>query len=255
MTDTTVESCKPPTVMCATHGEQPLSPFTVWLGPQSPGRPTQCSQCVTDHEQAEKDRRREERVEFLKDRLDLPSRLCVARFELFVATEKQRQAAAQCKEWVDTMSDREGGTLFLLGPAGTGKSTLAAACCNRYIEREVRQARMTTQRELIARLRATWRKGHEESEQQVLDMYIKPDLVALDDVGVSLGGEAELVQLLDVIDGRYKDFRQTIVASNLTLPELQQALGERSFDRLRQDSTLVVCDWPSFRGATSEASQ
>ncbi|WP_395699088.1 ATP-binding protein [Aquabacterium sp.] len=243
MTDTIITD-ESPTIVCVAHGEQPRV-LTAWLGVGR--KPTQCGRCVEEFKEAEKQRRREERVEELKDRLNLPARLCVADFDQFVATEKQRQAAARCKAWVEEVGGREGGTLILPGPPGTGKSTLLAACCNHYIEQELRQARMTTQRELIARLRATWRKGAEESEQQVLDDFIRPELVALDDVGVSLGGEAEQVQLLDVVDGRYKRFGSTIIATNLTLPELRDALGERTYDRLQQDATVVICDWPSFR--------
>jgi len=39
-----------------------------------------------------------------------------------------------------------------------------------------------------------------------------------------------------------------VVLSNLSPAELKTAMGDRSYDRLREGTKLLVCDWESHRG-------
>jgi DNA replication protein DnaC len=48
---------------------------------------------------------------------------------------------------------------------------------------------------------------------------------------------------------RYADMRPSIIISNCDLGEFRRALGEKSYDRLRENGGLVCpCYWPSWRG-------
>ena len=85
--------------------------------------------------------------------------------------------------------------------------------------------------------------------RHLADLGRDTDLLALDEVGASFGGEAEQVQLLDVIDLRYRLCRPTFIASNLPLAGIKDAIGERAFDRLREGAKVLQCNWPSHRGA------
>lgn len=89
-----------------------------------------------------------------------------------------------------------------------------------------------------------------------------PDLLILDEVGVQFGSDTERLLLFDILNERYERRRPTILMSNLALddaeeggrvvPGIKSYLGERVFDRLREDGgQSVVFDWPSHRkGAT-----
>ena len=106
----------------------------------------------------------------------------------------------------------------------------------------------TTVIELLRAIRETWRRNSEQSENAVIEKYRGTGLLILDEVGVSFGSEAEKVQLFDVLDGRYRDMRPTVIVSNLNGNELKKALGPRLYDRLMHNgSDVVLFDWDSFR--------
>lgn len=73
-------------------------------------------------------------------------------------------------------------------------------------------------------------------------------LLVVDEIGVGMGSEAELVQLFDVIDRRYQLANPLVLVSNLPVPDLRAALGDRLHDRVRENSTVVPCNWASHRG-------
>jgi DNA replication protein DnaC len=50
-----------------------------------------------------------------------------------------------------------------------------------------------------------------------------------------------------VIDNRYSGKRPTILMSNQSIKGIAGYIGERAFDRLKETSTLVKFDWPSYR--------
>ena len=105
--------------------------------------------------------------------------------------------------------------------------------------------------ELVRAIRDTWRRGSDESETSVIEKYRSVGLLILDEVGVSFGGEAEKTQIFDVLDGRYREMRPTLIVSNLSAKGLPRecASGERGcHDRLIQNgSGCVVFDWGSYR--------
>jgi DNA replication protein DnaC len=59
--------------------------------------------------------------------------------------------------------------------------------------------------------------------------------------------------LFEIINGRYETCRPTIVISNLALAELEEYLGARAFDRLREGNGMVVVfDWETYRSRRVE---
>ena len=178
-------------------------------------------------------------------------RFRAATFDTFVAkTLEQRKVLQACQDFAATATKDTGAGLFLIGPPGTGKSHMCAAIVRDYIERHLQPAGVTTTRELIRELRATWRREAEYREDEVIRKYgADLHILALDEAGATVGSDSEQVQLLDIIDLRYRLRRPTIVASNLPLPDLKIALGERAFDRLREGAKVLACTWPSHRGA------
>ena len=70
----------------------------------------------------------------------------------------------------------------------------------------------------------------------------------LDEIGVQFATDAERIQMFDILNRRYADLRPTVLITNLKVPEIEETLGERVFDRFREVATVVTFDWPSFRG-------
>lgn len=200
------------------------------------------------HAQQEADRRRLQRVDAYRTAAGLTGRFSHAAFDTFAATTPaQRKALAQCRQYADEVRADSGNCLVLIGPVGTGKSHLMRAIQRHTIDARMLWGPVVTASTLIADIRDTWQKGSDETEAQVVHRYGTHGLLGLDELGLGFGTEGEQKLLFDVIDRRYREQRPTLVASNLTLPEIQAAVGERVFDRLQEGATIVVCNWPSHR--------
>ena len=74
-------------------------------------------------------------------------------------------------------------------------------------------------------------------------------MLILDEVGVQFGSETEENLLFDIINTRYEDRKPTILISNLDGAGVKKYLGERAFDRIREDGgKLIPFTWSSYRG-------
>lgn len=189
---------------------------------------------------------RRERHEEALTRANLRGRFRAATFGSFDAeSPEQERVLKACQEFVDEPMNTW-RVLLLIGPPGSGKTHLGAAMAHATIAKG-RGARVMTAREVVRRLRSTWARGAEESEQEVIDDLSTCSLLVLDELGVGFGTDAELTQLLDVVDTRYRECRPLVAISNLTPELLRAALGDRMSDRLREASQLHRCNWPSHR--------
>jgi DNA replication protein DnaC len=174
-----------------------------------------------------------------------------ATFASFEAKTRAQQAiVTRCQAFVrqSTFPTTNSAGLILIGPCGVGKTHLLAAMARDLKFERCLTAHLTTPRAIVRRLRATWAKGSDESEEEVLDAYTKCTAVLLlDEVGVGFGTDAELTQLFEVIDARYTQGLPTVAASNANLPALRAAIGDRIFDRLCDGAEALVLDWSSYR--------
>lgn len=117
--------------------------------------------------------------------------------------------------------------LFLCGPAGVGKSWLAAAWLRRLARRKAERSedgRVTavwcSVPQFLQELRATF--NGRGSEAEVTGQYTRPDLLVLDDLGAEHSTDWTGQAVYMVIAKRLDDCLQTIVTSNLTLEELDK---------------------------------
>jgi hypothetical protein len=72
-----------------------------------------------------------------------------------------------------------------------------------------------------------------------LTRYTDAGLLVLDDVGATRSNDFTHERLLQIIDRRWTTSRPTIVTSNLTAPGLRKSLGERTYDRLRDNAVAI----------------
>jgi DNA replication protein DnaC len=109
--------------------------------------------------------------------------------------------------------------------------------------------RYTTVSWLARKVRSTYHRRAEETEEDILRDHINVSLLTIDEIGVGLGSDHEKAMVHDVIAGRYDAKKPTILLSNLSLEAVLEAIGDRLVDRLREDAGIVLpCAWPSYRG-------
>ncbi len=100
----------------------------------------------------------------------------------------------------------------------------------------------------IRRVKETYSKKSEETEQEAIDRFLQPDLLILDEVGVQFGSDTEKMILFEIINGRYENMMPTIIISNLTAQELGAFIGDRVMDRMTEGGGVVLAfDWDSKR--------
>ncbi|MBV8667045.1 MAG: ATP-binding protein [Burkholderiaceae bacterium] len=179
----------------------------------------------------------------------IPLRYRAKTFASFVAANAGQAAAlVTAVEFADHFAEhrRQGSVLVFSGRPGTGKSHLAIAIGHEVMRKGT--VLYTSAIDAVRLVRDSWRRDAERSETQVLRMLAAIDLLILDEVGVQYGTEAEQISLFDIIDKRYRDLMPTILISNLGTGDMKAFLGERSYDRLREDGQWVKFDWDSQRG-------
>ena len=156
---------------------------------------------------------------------------------------------AEVLAWVDEFrtDPAKSRSLLLLGSTGTGKTHTAYAALRHavsvatmsraYVYRTPRWKALT-HADLIASLRPRAAKDHDAEAE--LARLIETDLLFLDDLGAIKATEWVEEMTYRLINGRYEAMRPSIITSNLPLPELKEAIGDRIASRLAQDSVRVV---------------
>lgn len=184
----------------------------------------------------------------------IPQRFINCSFDNYQVINANRVVFESCKAYAEnfTLNRKLGTSAILCGDVGTGKTHLATA-----ITRHVIASNMTARYETIAsairKVRETYRKDSKVTEQHIIDSLVKPDLLVLDEVGVQSGSDAELNTLFDIINGRYQQEKPNLLLSNLDGAGIKQSIGERSYDRLRENSgKYLVFKGDSYRSVKKE---
>lgn len=151
-----------------------------------------------------------------------------------------------------------GRGLYLHGrTTGTGKTTAAAALALDYVRGEVSaalEARKAVGRQLtyyvhVPSFLRTTKAIYEQDDEvsrgasaviatMTRTMTAVP-LVIFDDIGAEKVSESVRERMLTIIDARYTDALSTIYTSNLTLNELEMALGARIRSRIEGATTAI----------------
>lgn len=220
---------------------------------------TRCPVCVDESRKEEEAKRAEDERIRAKERWNLqlmtagiPERFQSRTLQNFLADTPKKQAAlAFSKAFADGFDDEQkaGRSAIFLGMPGTGKTHLACGIGQQVMQKPGRHALFTSVLRAIRRIKETWSRDSQETESAAINAMVSPPLLILDEVGIQFGSETEKMMLFDILNERYERRRSTILISNLTLPEVKAYLGERIFDRLREDGGEVVTfDWESHRG-------
>lgn len=147
-------------------------------------------------------------------------------------------------------------SLFLIGPAGVGKSHLAQALGHEACRRGFDVVFARTSR-MLAHLHAGRADG---SYERRLAMYQRADLLIVDDFGLKPMRPPSAEDLYEVIDGRYGKGAMVITTNRAFAewPELfdNAVLASAALDRLAHGATQIIITGDSYRamGPRSRAS-
>jgi DNA replication protein DnaC len=238
---------------CETHG--PFVSKGVRLNIINKEIWSQCPECASDREKAERRAEAEARAARERERLEglirasgIPARLKGCTFSTYnAASDGQKHALQVAMDYARDFRRhaKTGESLIFAGRPGTGKGHLAAAIMQALMPEHLPV--YTTCLDMIRSVRDTWRKDSKYSESQVLQEYEDAELLIIDEIGVQYGTDGEQTVIFDVLDRRYRQMRPTVFITNQDRTGFTQFIGERSFDRLKQTAKWVAFDWASYR--------
>jgi DNA replication protein DnaC len=185
-----------------------------------------------------------------------------------LADSRSTAAIAAVRRWLAEQPSRC-STLGLHGPTGSGK-THALAAVLRELYSAGRAAEMAEVRAWQARKAiaprpwacgvyagARWIHGpawvrevlNFRMQEDAWDTALSASVLVVDDLGLGADrvGEAYWDSLDELIAQRHADAAPVLYSTNLTVPALLDALGDRTADRLREWATLVECRGKSLR--------
>jgi DNA replication protein DnaC len=130
---------------------------------------------------------------------------------------------------------------ILFGDVDVGKTHLLTSLV-KEMEGPTLKTRYTTALRMIKDLRSVFGNNSQKSEQSMLDKYVKPDLLAIDEVGLQFGTEAERIIFYEVINYRYESMKMTVLGTNLGRESLTELLGARVMRRLLGNGAFIGLD-------------
>jgi DNA replication protein DnaC len=129
----------------------------------------------------------------------------------------------------------QGRGLWLMGPVGTGKTTLAMLVSQAALSAG-RSVAIYSLPRLLNEIRDTHRA--ERSHVDLLDRLTAVDLLHIDDVGAERTTDWVLEELYSIVNARYEDERSMLITTNILDREaLCEQITERTVSRLTE-----MCD-------------
>ena len=146
-------------------------------------------------------------------------------------------------------ADAEAPWLVLSGPVGSGKTHLAIALLNHWMDTRHLMGRFVSVANLLLRVRSTYQANAVETEFAVVQELGQTPLLVLDDLGAGYKTESQHAEsvLLGILDERYRWERRLIITTNLSETRLEQALEPRIMSRLRGRAQFVTCGTADLR--------
>jgi DNA replication protein DnaC len=174
-------------------------------------------------------------------------------FESYNPTTDELAKAKQiAQRYADNFSLENPVGLLLIGNYGTGKSHLSVSIVKELMKKDFECIFISTPK-LMTKIRSTYNKQSEYTEDQIINQLSKVDCLVLDDIGSeSTRSNANDNQhtwatskLFEIIDNRIG--KHTIFTSNYEPSELQKQLGGRNFSRMMENVHVLKMFGEDYR--------
>jgi len=141
--------------------------------------------------------------------------------------------------------DNRNITGFITGPAGSGKSWIAAAMVRKALL-EHKRVRFIPVTKLLRCLRDSFSGNNHHSswlyddvddildgtDTEIINKLLGLNLLILDDLGAEKTTDFAKQAIYEIIDGRYQAMKDTIITSNLSLQEISARFDDRIASRI-----------------------
>lgn len=209
--------------------------------------------CWTCEDEAHEANKRLRFIEKCHAGLELTERLKTMDFNNYIPpTEKGQAIKNACEQYAEAVIAGDAGGLILLGGVGTGKTHMAVAICKSVCDAG-KPAILSSVPKIIRRIRSSWADGATDewgkklTEDEVIKSFADYALLVVDEVGVQYGTPAEKLTISEVINERYNRMKPTVLIGNVKLSEVEDFLGSRVVDRVKDGGRVLIFDWDSHR--------
>ena len=180
----------------------------------------------------------------MQGRMKIPKRYMGKTLGLFLGFDNEKEIAKEA-----ILNNK---SVFLSGGCGTGKTHLAIALLlewfNKYRPDSNNQYGFPVfipSVEFFLELKNTF--GNDESEKYILDRYTKPELLCIDDVGAEKISDWSRQMFYTLVDRRYREEKQTIITSNLSLADISKLIDDRIASRIAGQGAVINLVAEDFR--------
>lgn len=174
---------------------------------------------------------------------------------------EQRDKIAQLQQYSESINS-DSPNLIILGRTGTGKTMLAnAIAINLYLQKSQslpsefdnhnqqnfydHTCELITSFNIGSQARACWGNS-QKNEDDYLQNLAANELLIIDDLGAGDRHAKDRERIAQIIISRHEK-APTVITTNMDIADLHEFLGDRAWDRLRENLLVMVCDWDSYR--------
>jgi DNA replication protein DnaC len=185
----------------------------------------------------------------------IPRKFQGVSFDRPPVTEIDQGVVQEVRRWIGNLDENldAGRGLSLMGPTGTGKTTLAMLISKAALQ-DNRSVAIYSLPKLLARIRQTYdSEPGGDSYLSFFQRLTSVDLLHIDDLGAEKRSDWVLEQLYALVNERYEAQRSMLVTTNLDQEQLEEQIGARTVSRLVEICEMVPLFGPDRRIEPREA--
>lgn len=157
-------------------------------------------------------------------------------------SEELLRAKKQAMNYITNFVENKG--LMFVGDCGVGKSHLSYSICKEARERGLTSIFISVP-ELLTKLKSTFNKNGDHTEEELLNALKNVDLLVLDDIGADYPTEWSISKIFEVINSRIG--KNNIYTTNCNSKDLITKVGKRNFSRMMENVQLIKINGEDYR--------
>ncbi|PGT75630.1 hypothetical protein COD86_19365 [Bacillus cereus] len=174
-----------------------------------------------------------------------------ATFENYVPPKKElADAKEMIMNFVASFNKEEPTSMIITGDYGVGKSHLCVAATKELMKKG-HSAMFIQMNKLFTKIKSTWNKNSEMTEDKLMSLLAKVDVLIIDDFGAEFtekdkeGVTWKQTKTNEIVDSRIG--KSTLFTTNFTIGELAGMYGERDFSRMMENAEMLEMYGDNYR--------